>query len=85
MDPYKTTTVDIYETLLTLGVEAARKSIIVEIIKTVKGHSLNIDKRHLILLADILTSKGNEAINIYICLIIYQAPFMAPLDRVCLT
>lgn len=44
--------------MLVLGVEAARKTIINEINKTIKAHSLNVDRRHLILVADMLTSKG---------------------------
>ena len=50
-----------------LGIEGARRAIINEISKTIKAHSLNVDKRHLILVADILTSRG---INILIIVII---------------
>jgi len=54
----ETQTVDVFETLEVLGIEAARKKIIVEISKNIKSHSLNVDKRHLSLVADILTSRG---------------------------
>lgn len=58
VDFASTFTVDIFEVLQILGVEAARKTIINEITKTIKSHSLNVDRRHLILVADVLTSKG---------------------------
>jgi len=55
--------VDIFEVMQVLGVEAARRTIINEITKTIKSHSLNVDRRHLILVADVLTSKGTKTIN----------------------
>lgn len=58
VDFANTNTVDIHEVLDVLGIEAARKTIINELGKTLKSHSLNVDKRHLILVADLLTSKG---------------------------
>ncbi|KAL4512347.1 hypothetical protein ABPG72_005349 [Tetrahymena utriculariae] len=58
VDFANTLSVDIFEVLQILGVEAARKTIINEITKTIKSHSLNVDRRHLILVADVLTSKG---------------------------
>jgi len=42
----------------TLGVEAARKTIITEISETMKGHSINVDARHIMLMADVMTYKG---------------------------
>ncbi|KAK0536264.1 DNA-directed RNA polymerase III subunit C1 (rpo31) [Tilletia horrida] len=41
-----------------LGIEAARKSIYDEIQETMKSHSMNIDPRHVMLLADVMTYKG---------------------------
>lgn len=41
-----------------LGIEAARSVIISEISEVYKNYSLSIDKRHLMLLADAMTSKG---------------------------
>jgi DNA-directed RNA polymerase III subunit RPC1 len=41
-----------------LGIEAARKTIIEEIKSTMKHHGLDIDPRHLTLLADIMTFRG---------------------------
>ncbi|XP_020113844.1 DNA-directed RNA polymerase III subunit 1 isoform X2 [Ananas comosus] len=42
----------------TLGVEAARQSIIDEIHDTMRNHGMSIDKRHMMLLADVMTYKG---------------------------
>jgi len=42
----------------TLGIEAARRSIIDEIQYTMKSHGMNIDVRHMMLLADLMTYKG---------------------------
>lgn len=42
----------------TLGIEAARRSIIDEIATTMKEHGVKVDPRHLNLLADCMTSKG---------------------------
>ncbi|KAK0564078.1 DNA-directed RNA polymerase III subunit C1 (rpo31) [Tilletia horrida] len=41
-----------------LGIEAARKSIYDEIQETMRSHSMNIDPRHVMLLADVMTYKG---------------------------
>ena len=41
----------------TLGIEAARRSIIDEIQYTMKSHGMNIDVRHMMLLADLMTYK----------------------------
>ncbi|PRP89125.1 polymerase (RNA) III (DNA directed) polypeptide A [Planoprotostelium fungivorum] len=41
-----------------LGIEAARKKIIDEIGTTMKDHGIQIDSRHLTLLADVMTYKG---------------------------
>ena len=42
----------------TLGIEAARRSIIDEIATTMKDHGVKVDPRHLNLLADCMCSKG---------------------------
>ena len=42
-----------------LGIEAARDSIIHELDYTFKGHSIQVDKRHLGLISDLMTFKGN--------------------------
>ena len=56
VDPYKTTTNSIVETLQVLGIEAARIKIIKEIQEVTKD--LSIDPRHMALLADVMTYKG---------------------------
>ncbi|TPX69397.1 DNA-directed RNA polymerase [Spizellomyces sp. 'palustris'] len=46
------------ECLQTLGIEAARYTIIYEIMYTMKSHGMTIDRRHVMLLADLMTFKG---------------------------
>jgi len=56
VDPYHTTTNSVVETLQVLGIEAARSKIITEIQEVTKD--LSIDPRHMALLADVMTYKG---------------------------
>lgn len=42
----------------TLGIEAARSTIIHEIQYTMKNHGMSIDRRHVMLLSDLMTYKG---------------------------
>jgi DNA-directed RNA polymerase III subunit RPC1 len=56
VDPYKTSTNSVIETLQVLGIEAARTKIITEIQEVMKD--LSIDPRHMALLADVMTYKG---------------------------
>ncbi|XP_073269578.1 DNA-directed RNA polymerase III subunit 1-like isoform X1 [Primulina huaijiensis] len=58
VDGCKTTSNHIIEVGKTLGIEAARKSIIDEIQLTMSSHGMSIDTRHMMLLADLMTSKG---------------------------
>ncbi|KAK9920884.1 hypothetical protein M0R45_029422 [Rubus argutus] len=58
VDACKTTSNDIIEVQQTLGIEAARICIIEEIKYTMKQHGMNIDDRHMMLLADVMTSRG---------------------------
>jgi DNA-directed RNA polymerase III subunit RPC1 len=44
-----------------LGIEAARTKIMKEIMNVYVSYSLALDKRHLALLADIMTMKGSRA------------------------
>lgn len=55
VDGPKTTSNHIMEVQKTLGIEAARKSVILEIQKTMKD--MSIDVRHMMLLADLMTYK----------------------------
>ena len=41
-----------------MGIEAARSTIMREIIGTMKGHGISVDFRHITLLADTMTYKG---------------------------
>ncbi|KAK5097176.1 DNA-directed RNA polymerase III subunit C1 (rpo31) [Lithohypha guttulata] len=56
VNPATTQTNSIVETLNVLGIEAARSKIITEIAEVMKD--LNIDPRHMALLADVMTYKG---------------------------
>ena len=50
---------NIGEIITTLGVEAARELIIHELEYTFASHSIHVDRRHLGLAADLMTSKGS--------------------------
>jgi len=54
----KTISNDIHEVMRVLGVEAARETIIREIKKVIESQGLDIDERHLKLVADAMTSSG---------------------------
>ncbi|KAF7510795.1 hypothetical protein GJ744_005895 [Endocarpon pusillum] len=56
VDPYTTSTNSVIETLQVLGIEAARTKIIKEMQEVTKD--LSIDPRHMALLADVMTYKG---------------------------
>lgn len=56
VSPYTTQTNSVIETFQVLGIEAARSKIITEIQEVTKG--LSIDPRHMYLLADVMTYKG---------------------------
>ncbi|XP_071036017.1 DNA-directed RNA polymerase III subunit RPC1 [Parasteatoda tepidariorum] len=54
-----TTSNNIIEVKKYLGIEAAKSTIISEIQTTMKHHSIDVDRRHLTLLADLMTFKGD--------------------------
>lgn len=54
----KTTTNHILEVAEVLGIEAARSSIIKEIDYTMSNHGMSVDPRHIQLLGDVMTYKG---------------------------
>jgi DNA-directed RNA polymerase subunit A" len=58
VDQKRTTTNNIYEIQQTLGVEAARNAIIHEAKKTLEEQGLEVDIRHIMLVADMMTSSG---------------------------
>jgi DNA-directed RNA polymerase subunit A" len=58
VDVHKTTTNDIYEIYEVLGIEAARQAIINEVDKVIEAQGLNINVRHIMLVADIMCASG---------------------------
>ena len=57
VDGHKTTSNNIIQVFNTLGIEAARKTIMNEIIYTMESHGMSIDIRHTMMLADLMTFK----------------------------
>lgn len=49
----------IAEVFQTLGIEAARATIIKEMQKTMESHGISVDVRHLMLLADVMCQRGD--------------------------
>ncbi|MGF3553796.1 MAG: DNA-directed RNA polymerase subunit A'', partial [Thermoplasmatota archaeon] len=58
VDPNRTTTNDIQAVGRVLGIEAARNMIIQEAYNTLSEQGLNVDLRHIMLVADIMTVDG---------------------------
>jgi DNA-directed RNA polymerase subunit A" len=58
VNPDKTFTNDIFEIERVLGIEAARQAIINEVAKVIDEQGLNVDLRHIMLIADIMTTSG---------------------------
>jgi DNA-directed RNA polymerase subunit A' len=58
VDLTRITTNNVYEIWQTLGIEAARTALIKEIINTLEEQGLEVDTRHIMLVADLMTSKG---------------------------
>ncbi|XP_063217430.1 DNA-directed RNA polymerase III subunit RPC1 [Bacillus rossius redtenbacheri] len=54
----KTTSNNTYEVFTTLGIEAARATIMSEIKLVMENHGMSIDRRHPMLVADLMTSRG---------------------------
>jgi DNA-directed RNA polymerase subunit A' len=59
IDPTRTTTNNVHEIAETLGIEAARNSLIKEALGVLEEQGLDVDIRHVMLMADIMTSTGN--------------------------
>src|SRR3989344_2612923 len=59
IDAYRTTTNNIFEIEQVLGIEAARQSIINEIFKVIESQGLNVDVRHIMLVADTMCVNGS--------------------------
>ncbi len=58
VDETRTTSNNIFETEKVLGIEAARQSIINEVFKVIENQGLNVDIRHLMLVADTMCYSG---------------------------
>ena len=58
IDPYRTTTNDIQAVGRVLGIEAARNMVISEAHNTLSEQGLNVDMRHIMLVADVMTADG---------------------------
>nr|WPS94681.1 DNA-directed RNA polymerase III subunit RPC1 [Naematelia aurantialba] len=58
VDGFRTTTNHVMETAKVLGIEAARLKIYDQIQETMKSHGMSIDPRHVMLLGDVMTYKG---------------------------
>jgi len=58
VDPYRTTTNDIQAVGRVLGIEAARNMIIQEAYNTLMEQGLNVDLRHIMIVADVMTTDG---------------------------
>ena len=58
IDVRRTFTNDIQEIYRVLGIEAARQAIVNELQATLDGARLEVDVRHLLLVADVMTSEG---------------------------
>lgn len=58
VDPYRTTTNDIHAIARELGIEAARNMIIQEAYSTLSEQGLNVDMRHIMLVADVMSADG---------------------------
>lgn len=59
VDPTRSTTNNIAEIRETLGIEAARNAIVNEAVGVLSEQGLDVDLRHLLLVADLMTMSGN--------------------------
>ncbi len=59
VDETRTTTNNIFEVEAVLGIEAARQAIIEEAKKVISEQGLEVDIRHIMLVADVMTNRGS--------------------------
>ncbi|MFH1642310.1 MAG: DNA-directed RNA polymerase subunit A'' [Nanoarchaeota archaeon] len=59
VDKNRTVTNDIFEIEQTYGIEAARQAIILEVFKVIESQGLNVDVRHIMLVADTMCMYGS--------------------------
>lgn len=58
VDENRITSNDIYEIMKVFGIEAARQAIIDEVFKVIEAQALNVDIRHIMLVADTMCASG---------------------------
>ncbi|MEE6246019.1 MAG: DNA-directed RNA polymerase subunit A' [Thermoproteota archaeon] len=58
VDTVRTNTNNIFEIASVLGIEAARSALISEVLNTLDEQGLEVDIRHILLVSDLMTSKG---------------------------
>ena len=58
VDTTRTVSNDIHEIFAVLGIEATRQAVINEVYKVIESQGLNVDIRHIMLVADIMTAGG---------------------------
>ncbi|MEK6826063.1 MAG: DNA-directed RNA polymerase subunit A'' [Nanoarchaeota archaeon] len=58
VDAYRTTSNDVHEVKKVLGVEAARQTIINEALKVIGDQGIDVDIRHIMFIADVITNSG---------------------------
>jgi DNA-directed RNA polymerase subunit A" len=58
VDSFRTTTNDIFEIEEVFGIEAARQAIVEEVFKVIENQGLNVDVRHIMLVADTMCVSG---------------------------
>ncbi len=58
VDSTRTTTNDIFEIQKILGIEAARQAVINEVFKVIESQGLDVDIRHIMLVADTMCNSG---------------------------
>ena len=59
VDASRTTTNNLYEVQAVLGIEAVRNTLINEILNTLNEQGLEVDYRHIALIADMMTNRGS--------------------------
>jgi len=59
VDTFRTTTNDIHEIFSVFGIEATRQAIINEASKVIQNQGLDINIRHIMLIADVMTANGS--------------------------
>jgi DNA-directed RNA polymerase subunit A" len=58
VDETRTISNDMFEVVSVLGIEAARQVVINEVVKVIENQGLNIDPRHIMLVADMMSTEG---------------------------